>query len=284
MKKITDFLKWPWSIPMTILLLSYICWFLFYPMEFKAEYDDNYSAFISGIILISIFSFFVIILRLVKNYKIIFTLVFIFYFTALGASSIYTLMYFPSMGEKAELGNFKYYVVGTSDSDWHGRDIFYKCKKWTFDCSGLYNSGGLTGTKIIVDKQHNEVSLFEVGFQRLLVTDGESPRIYTGLSARFQEYTYQLSDKCNNFNNNGGYYHCESNTYILYQCNLGYTSCIQLPIQYTSSYGEYFNIVPDETNETINVYIDYDGDTETLIFTYGERPRCYVEGCEILGQ
>ncbi len=279
MKKVIDFLKWPLSIPMAILWLPFIRWFLFYPMEFKVEYDDNYSAFFSGIILASIFSFFVIILRLFRNNRIIFVLVFIFYLTTLGASSIYTLMYFPTILEQTELGKFTYYVVGTADSGWHGRDIFYKCKKWSFDCHGLYNSGGLTRTKIIVDKQQNEVSLFEVGFQRFLITDGESPRTYTGLSAQLQKHTYQVSDKCNNFNNSG----CDSYTYTLYQCNLDYTLCKPLAIQYTREYDGTLVLEPNEANKEISLYDDYDDNPDrTLIFTYSEHPRCYVEGCEIL--
>jgi hypothetical protein len=37
----------------------------------------------------------------------------------------------------------------------------------------------------------------------------------------------------------------------------------------------------EETNE-IEVYNDNKENGGTLIFAYGEHPRCYVEGCEIL--
>jgi hypothetical protein len=38
----------------------------------------------------------------------------------------------------------------------------------------------------------------------------------------------------------------------------------------------------NEASNEINIYIDEDANRDTLIYTYGEYPRCYVEGCEIL--
>lgn len=42
---------------------------------------------------------------------------------------------------------------------------------------------------------------------------------------------------------------------------------------------KYSYLEVDATKNEINL-INYEDDT--LIFTYGENPRCYVEGCEIL--
>jgi len=114
-------------------------------------------------------------------------------------------MYFPQIGETAEFRGFKYYEVATADSDYHGLVLFYKCKKRSFDCQILSGDYSLTGTKIIIDEQQNEVSWFETGFQRLFITDGGNFRGYTGLSAQFQGHQYQISDRCNKFSDKLGW-------------------------------------------------------------------------------
>jgi hypothetical protein len=46
--------------------------------------------------------------------------------------------------------------------------------------------------------------------------------------------------------------------------------------------GLYRNTIADEAADEIRVFIDSQFGEDTLIFTWGENPRCYVEGCEIL--
>jgi hypothetical protein len=38
----------------------------------------------------------------------------------------------------------------------------------------------------------------------------------------------------------------------------------------------------DETTREISVFIDNEMNQDTLIFTWGETPRCYAQGCEII--
>jgi len=48
-------------------------------------------------------------------------------------------------------------------------------------------------------------------------------------------------------------------------------------------YGILLIIEGNEETDEISAYNDWDDNpNRTLIFTYGEHPRCYVEGCEIL--
>ena len=259
-----------------------IHWALFYPMDLSGSYDDNLNAFQLALGLFVVLSLFTIILWLSRSKRVFFILALIFYFIVLGANILYIKMYYPSLGETAEFKGFKYYEVLTADLDYHGLVLFYKCKKWSFDCQILYGDYSLTGTAIIIDEQQNEVSWFETGFQRLLITDGENFRGYTGLSTQSQGHEYQISDRCNKFGDRYGSYHCESYTYALYQCNLEYKACKPLPIQYTNNFYVYLDlIVNDETNE-LELYENYGEKYEERIFTYGEHPRCYVEGCEIL--
>jgi hypothetical protein len=75
---------------------------------------------------------------------------------------------------------------------------------------------------------------------------------------------------------------CDSYTYTLYECDLDYTSCDPLPVQYTETNHEYewgYLDINEATNE-INAYSFKD----SLIFTYGENPVCHIHRCEILGQ
>ena len=282
MKKIVEFLKWPLSYPLTIMCIVSLYWVLFYPMDFYGGSDDNLNAFQFELGLFVVLCFFAIISRLSRGTWVFFILALILYWIALGANALYTIMYFPQVGETAEFGGFKYYEVATADSDYHGLVLFYKCKKWSFDCQILSGNYSLTGTKIIIDEQQNEVSWFETGFQRLLITDGGNFRGYTGLSAQFQGHQYQISDRCNKFSDKYGAYSCESYTYILYQCNLEYTACKPLPIQYTTDFDVYLDLIVNEETNELELHKNYDEKYEPLILTYGEHVRCYVEGCEIL--
>jgi len=282
MKKIVNFLKWPFSFPMIILSIVCMCWILFYPMDFVGSYDDNLNAFLLELGLLAAFFLIKIVLWLSRRKRRFFVLTLVFYFIALGVNVLYTIMYYPHMRNTAEFMGFKYYEVATADSDYHGLVLFYKCKKWSFDCQILSGSHTLTGTEIIIDEQLNEVSWFETGFQRLLITDGENSRGYIGLSTEFQGQEYQISDKCNEYSERYGYYDCESYTYTLYQCNLEYKACKPLPFRYTNDFDVYLDLIVNEETNELEVYKNYGKEYEELIFTFGEHSRCYVEGCEIL--
>jgi len=183
--------------------------------------------------------------------------------------------------EKAQFGSYTYFILDEKDSDFHGYETFYKCSKWGFTCEGLYGSYSPTiGWKIIIDDQKKEVSLFDEVNLGLIYTDGENPRAYNGAGGILYDHLYYLSEKCNNLNNNKGYYDCESYTYIPYKCNMKSVLCESIPIRYTEeNYGYYYWVENDSKNE-ISLY----NEDEVLIFTYGIHPRCYVDGCKILKQ
>ena len=115
--------------------------------------------------------------------------------------------------------------------------------------------------------------------ERMIYTDGENPREYVRYTyAQLGDHLYFLSKERHKVNDCKTIL-CDVYTYTLYECKLDYTSCIPLPIQYTENYD--VGIVL-EANESFNEIVALDEDNDTLIFTYGEHPRCYVEGCEIL--
>ena len=195
---------------------------------------------------------------------------------------LYIVFFYPITEETAELGKYRYYVVSSVDWDGHGFETFYKCRKIGYNCDNLYGGYSLMWQKIIVDGNKNEVSL--LGHSGLIYTDGEVPRAYAQGAAVVQlgNFIYLLSEKCNNFNHEKGYWSCETYTYRLYECDLDYKSCNPLAIQYTDKYILYPVLEGNEELSEIELYNDYKEDGGTLIFTYGEHPRCYVEGCVIM--
>lgn len=182
--------------------------------------------------------------------------------------------------EKAQFGNYTYIILDEKDSDFHGYETFYKCYKWGLTCENLYSDYSSMGWKIIIDEQNKEVSLFEEGTSSLVYTDGKNPRAYNGTGGILYDHLYYLSEQCNNLNNDKGYYKCESYTYIPYNCNMRSVLCESIPIQYKEDNYDYYYWVEDELKNEISLY----NENDALIFTYGEHPRCYVDGCEILKQ
>ena len=192
--------------------------------------------------------------------------------------------YFPKLiSERARFGKYTYLIFETYNSDFHPVSDFYKCKRWEFECELLYGTPDMTRQKIIIDEQNKEVSLFDDVYMQFLYTDGENPRYYSfGTGGILKDHLYSLSEKCNNPNNDKGYYDCESYTYIPYKCNIAGVLCNPIPIKYTTNNNDgYYYWTENELQNEISLYKSDDID-DILIFTYGSHSRCYVDGCEIL--
>ncbi|MEW5940022.1 MAG: hypothetical protein AB1750_10195, partial [Chloroflexota bacterium] len=136
--------------------------------------------------------------------------------------------------------------------------------------------------KLVYDEKMKLVSVVEKSWddsESLLYTDSLPPRTFWE-DLEFEGKRYYLAYVCNP--NPENKYDCIA-TYTLYQCELDNTSCVPLPFQYTEQDHQVEEIVMERDNTTNNVKVSFywDGIT-TLIFSYGDHPRCYVEGCEIL--
>ena len=191
--------------------------------------------------------------------------------------------YFPKLiSERARFGEYTYLIFETYNSDFHPMNVFYKCKRWEFECEHLYGTPSATiGQKIIIDEQNKEVSLFDDVYMQFLYTDSESPRYYADTGGVLNDHLYSLSEKCNNTIVKYGFYvTCETYTYIPYKCSINGTSCSPISIIYTTDYSGYYHWIENNSKNEISLY---DSD-DILIFTYGVDSRCYVNGCEILEQ
>ena len=213
--------------------------------------------------------------------KVLFILLLIITLPVLAINVAYPISFFPRIVDKTEFGNFKYYIVWQTDIEYRSFLSLYKCKKESFSCSWLYwDSQRMNFDKILIDNEKNEVSAirnFDLG---LAFTDGGNPRRYEGDSVQLGNHVYQMAIDNHEFWKCMTAPSCDSYTYTLYECNLDYTSCNPLPMQYITTNEDVIFLNANEVASEINA----SNDRDTLIFTYGEHPQCYVEGCEILEQ
>ena len=70
---------------------------------------------------------------------------------------------------------------------------------------------------------------------------------------------------------------------MIYQCELDNTGCAPLPFQYTGE-DEIAYLEFNEATQEYEFYVWPDIGDEILVYSFGDHPRCYAEGCEILGQ
>ena len=193
----------------------------------------------------------------------------------------YPISFFPKIVAQKEFGDFKYYIVRQYDIDYHSYLSFYKCEKESYSCSLLYsNFIQKNWDKILVDKKKNEVSIVRSSDNGLAYTDGDNPRQYEVGSVQLGDHVYQMAIDDHDYRECMSTPSCNSYTYTLYECDLDYTSCDPLPVQYSETNHEYEwgYLDINEAASEINAYSIKD----SLIFTYGENPVCYIDRCVIL--
>jgi len=283
MKKIIEAIKWIVrnSLLITVagFIIIYLRWFKLTPLIF---YNDPDGAYIVGLILLGIFGFFVMLLKLARNravVKIILLVPTILFFLG---NITHIIAFFPSMEFTTKCNGNTYYITWMhpfGDYQW----TFYNVTIWkgVFKYKSFFfgYSPGAGPYKVICDEERNEANIVSTFTEALAYTDGANPRRYdryVGTSLKTHRYflAWQCNDRLPTI--------CGSETFILYQCNLGYTSCKSLPISYTGESVDYLILEANEETNEIELYDDFKEDGGILIFTYGEHPRCYVEGCEIL--
>jgi len=194
----------------------------------------------------------------------------------------------PTVMDKAEISNTTYYLTGEIEVfDVHTFHHLYKCDDSRFACeqTSFYEGGDASfdPLRLMIDKTTNlnEINVIWVS------PDGNTFLGYTyGAQPRYYDYPAQLNDHFYYL----AYYDYPNSpptTFVLFECKLDNTSCKQLPILYTGL-GRSRETIADETTGEISVFMgnEFDQKTlrynKTLIFTWGENPRCYVPGCEIL--
>ncbi len=215
---------------------------------------------------------------------------------------VLTIFYFEMsapISETKMLDGYNYYlatVMDVMDDHGHPYQIFYKCNGWGLECENLreIRAMPLPDMHILVDDKSHEVSLIRntpdsnLPYALAYTFWGQNSRTYWENAGKLENHIYQMSWECNRQLLNGSY-RCGVYTFILYECNLDYIGCHALPLKYTLKYNTsaasylYFSWEANESEHEISLYSGYYGESDRLlIFTYGDHPRCYVLGCEIL--
>ena len=292
MNKVADFLKWVstnfFYITIAALILLYIRWFRLNPIV-SGPGEEAAPPLIFGLILLVIYIFSVGMLKLLKRHRFrraLFLVIAIFF---LAANAVLIYFYLPRLQASGRFGNATYYI--TSNLPFLECCGYHQFTKWEgmFHYESNFYRYNMPQVKFIYDKKTDEVSIVDVSddFERLYETFGESHRTYEGY-AKLENQLYYSSAKY--YRNKEGVcetwtyilHHCETWTYTLFQCELDNTSCIVLPVEYTTGEDGCVNLQANRSTKEIDFYFEscY-SDDGTLIYTYGQSPRCYVDGCSI---
>ncbi|MCI0553962.1 MAG: alkaline shock response membrane anchor protein AmaP [Anaerolineae bacterium] len=282
MGKVTGAIKWIISnlffITIAIFIGIYLRWFRLTPLMF---YNDPDGAYIVGLILLGLYSLFAFLIKLSKNRR--FLKRFLFFPTAifLLGNITHANAFFPSLEFASKCNGKTYYITWMhpfGDYQWIFNNVtIWKGVKYESFFFGYSSSS----YEIVCDEDKKEANIINISNDVLAYTDGENSRIYDEYNgAILGNHQYFLSRECNDWVPST----CGSLTYTLFECNLSYKSCDPVPIKYTLYDSRNFlNLVSDSSTNEVNLYEEYfETDDEILIFTYGQHPRCYVAGCEIL--
>jgi hypothetical protein len=179
--------------------------------------------------------------------------------------------------DTANLDNHRYYI--TVEAELFKPHTIYKTYKCNLMGKGcvIINTGvsgaSIEDVKLVPDETVNELRVFRQGY--LIYIDGIQPHAIL-TSEELGEFIYYV----------GIYpdYHVsvtEQHTYMLFKCQTSFRSCQQLPFQYTDTSGSFELKSGSNTNE-LKVYKWKNSPSDVvLVYSYGAKPKCYVEKCTI---
>lgn len=267
------------SISLAIYMIIYLRWFQLTPLMF---YNDSDYAYLAGLILLGLYALFATLTRLAGRFQVLQVLLFIPSAILFLGSIAHTISFFPKVEFTTKCNGKTYYITWMhpfGDYQWTFDNVTIWTGPFTYDSFFFGYSGG--GYEIICDEEKKEANIIRMFNDVLVYTDGRNPRgYYNYTGTQLGDHLYFLAEQCNDWIPST----CGSTTYTLYECNLSYKFCDPLPIQYTQyDSSDFLDLSTDENTNEVKLHEeDFETDENVLIFTYGEYPRCYVEGCEIL--
>jgi hypothetical protein len=113
----------------------------------------------------------------------------------------------------------------------------------------------------------------------LIFSESKDGSRYYDLGDQYRDHLYYPSGICASIADKK--HPCEIFEYTIYQCELDNTACLPIAFSYIGEGGEAYIRFNESTNE-IDFYIWPDDGDKFLVYSYGDHPRCYVDGCEIL--
>ena len=289
MNKIIDALKWVicnfFPLTIAILALFYLRWFRLAPFVLL---DDPTFAFIGGLILLILYLAFSKLLLVVKNniLRVVFGFLSI---TLLVINAVYLDIHIPRVETRARCNGVTYYLTyghPLGDEQW----TYVHMSKWngiSYQSHFFGYAPDAAGNKIVCDEARKEAHFIKSFGDpaNLIYIDGENPQAFEGHNgARLKNRFYFMSEDWSLQQDCANQYteECSIVVFMLYECELDYTNCNRLRISYTADNYEFIELRPDESRNEISLMEEHLSiEVETLIFTYGENPVCYVEGCTI---
>ncbi len=195
----------------------------------------------------------------------------------------FAFVYFPQLEASGEYGRTTYYL--TSNAPFLDCCPYHEFTKWEsgfkYDTRFMSYWGGYL--KLVYDPKQNLVSVAQrwPPYDRLTYADTEPPRHYD-TQMPVGDHLYYTSLDCAAGPKDRPYI-CDIWSYGLYECGLDNLSCVALPFRYLGDYSFDTSMALNEATGELDLYFDigdYPGH-HTLIYSYGEHPRCYVDGCSL---
>jgi hypothetical protein len=287
MNKILNATKWIihnfFLLTLALLVIVFIRWFWLTPI--RLSYDT--AGIIAGIILLIISGAIVGSIWRANKDGNADAVVVMASIALLGINYWYIDIHYPRVITTAKCNGARYTITRYSPlfdeqleyrnlSIWKG--VLYK--------SFFFGSSGIGGYKIICDEGKREANFVDTYNHVLYYTDGENARIYEEyVGAKLRGHRYFISRELDYTNCNPLPIHYQrENSAKLLELRIdkkaNEISLYEEGVHLSNIYSESPNCPPGiTTNETI-----HDEEEDTLIFTYGENPRCYVDGCSITNE
>lgn len=270
-------------ISIAVFGVIYLNWFRLTPLMLNGSNDSD-DAYVFGFGLLTIYSVSGLLVKLSKRNFPLKMFLLIPMVVLFSLNIVYLKFFFPRVTNNLACNGTMYYITWShplSDPQWSN----YTLAKWknafTYQTQFFGYPPGAGPFEIVCDDEKGETNIVRTINNVLVYTDGANPRRYDAYAGtQLNDQQYFLAWQCNNWSP----YTCGSETYTLYQCNLDFKSCDSLPLHYTvEDPSSYLVLEADNKTNEISLYDDYeDNPDRTLIFTWSENPRCYVEGCEVL--
>ena len=180
----------------------------------------------------------------------------------------FLITFYPVEYDAAVYQDKEYFLVsGRTFDDFDGFMNVYRCSDSLFSCTKIFSEWSLSPPDtIIVDSVKEEVHFVFDYYHRIYYTDSEEPRGYVRNSVVTDNYLFTLSIE----NNCDDRDVCESDIYTLYRCELDYTLCTPLNVQFTDMNDDtrWMSLEYDEEQEQVNVYREDGNYNEILVLTY----------------
>lgn len=286
MNKFSSAIKWTFRnlflLTVVVFIVFYLRWFHLTPFVVGR---NPASACICGCALLGIYGALIHIFVHVKSngLKALLAAINIF---LLGVNALYLYIHMPHLETTARCNGARYYITYSAplgDEQW----TYVQMSKWRGISYQSYFWGyapEAAGNEIRCDIGKKETLFLRLG-GGLIFIDGENPqRFYKYAGTQLKNNLYFMSEDWHTLKdcNREESWTCDVSVYTLYKCKSNYTDCNPLPITYTSGDGDFLELRADDITNEVSLYLGIDD--ETLVFTYGENSRCYVDGCTINGK